>query len=429
MADRARCDLPYGHFGRGTYSLDDHSWHFERALTFASTTQTLGEPIVLSEPSHLSEDADHEADRGGPPSTRYKQQIKTLADCNPDLRPAVDILSPLLRISEAAQSALRRHDPLKGRQIAFGDIQSYSQHRPIPVAAYVAGKTGCDLCINQMQTQKRGWDNDRRSWLEVPTLHGQKAMWPSQGGPIQQVQFASNLRPGAELLAVRLLTRTTIVSALQVKTPSEEASGSGISLDTLYNVNIQQTGGHAHVDVSFNPWFYQQVAIVDVIGRWTVLEFSARNMGHIARKWSGRARQKSSEPDSFISDSWARIAWVLNSGTLAVCTRVSLTLFSVVNDDPIMIEQVELGLSGAVPWVLDFSVLPGLKDHVCVLTSTHILIYSLTDKTRFQPMASVRFRIRHYKNPEDLSLRVAVWEADDQEGTAKDLNLVTCSTR
>lgn len=419
MADRARCDLPYGHFGRGIYCLADHCWHFERAPTSSPTTHLLEEPRVLSGALNLPVDTNHGAVQRAPPSKRHKLQLKALADFSPTLRPAVHLLSPLLRVSEAVQDALRAHDPLKGRQLALGEIQSYSRHRPIPVVAYVTGITGCKLCINQVQKQKRGWDADHRSWLEVPTLHGEQITWSSQGGPIQQIQIASNFRPGAALLAVRLLTRTTIIRAVHVKTPSEEARGSGISINILYNVEVAQTGGYAHVDVAFNPWFPQQVALIDIAGKWSVLEFSARDMSSISRRWSERAQKMASESGLSSSDGWARVAWVLNPGTLAVCTRETLTLFSIADEDPNVIEQVELGLSGVVPWVLDFLVPPGLIDHLCVLTSTHILVYSLDETTAPKRMANVKFRIRHYRNPEDLSLRLSAWVEDDPKGKAK----------
>lgn len=416
MADRARCDLPYGHFGRGIYSLDDHCWYFERDLAFSSTTQSLAEPKIISNSSKVFPKIDCRDDRGGPSSTRHSKQIKALTDSDPALRPAAELLLPLVRVSEAAQDALRCHDVLKGNLIALGDIQSQSRHRPITVAAYATGPSGSDLCIVHMQIQKRGWDDDRSSWLQVPSPHGEQAIWSSRRGPIQQIHFADNLQPGPALLAVRLLTRTTIIRAIQVKSPADEAHGSSISPNVLYNVDIEQTGGNTHVDVAFNPWFPQQVAIVDTAGIWTVLEFSARNMSQVARTWSSMAQKTSDDMGTSINDGWARIAWVGDLGTLAVCTRESLTLFSIVEDDPTMVEEVDLGLSGVVPWVLDLLVLPGRRDHFCVLTTTHILVYRLVEKTASRKTASIRFRIRHYKNPEDLSLRLTAWAEEGEEG-------------
>lgn len=414
MADRARCDLPYGHFGRGIYSADDHSWHFDRNLSFASTTQLLGEPRILSNPSPAL--LDHGTHREGPPSKRYQTQIKNIADYSPHLQPALGILAPLLRVSEAAQDAVYCHDPLKGSLISSGEIHSYSRNRSIPVTAYVTGETGCNLNIIQVQKQKQGWDDDRHSWLEVPAIHGEQATWSSNGGPIQQAHFASSIQPGPALLAVRLRTRTSIIRTVQVKTPSEDSQGTSISPNVLYSVDMKQTGGRTHVDVAFNPWFLQQVALVDVAGNWTVLEFSTRNMDKVARSWSNIGRKPSVEKSSSINDGWARISWVFNLGTLAVCRRESLKLVSIADDDPVVIEKVELGLSGAVPWILDFLVLPGRSNYFSVLTSTHILVYQVVETTTSKTHASVKFRIRHFKNPEDLSLRLTAWTEDDDEG-------------
>lgn len=417
MADRARCDLPYGHFGRGTYSPDDHSWFFERSLTFSSTTQLLEEPKNLSQSSYPSSFPDRAAHQEGPPSKRHQKQIKALKDSIHHLPSVSTIISPLLRVSEAARNASHQHDSLKGSSIAFGDIPSHRRNRPIPVAAYISGDTGCDLCVIQVQKQKRGWDEDRRCWLEVPSFHGEQANWSSHAGPIQQIHFTSNLRPGPAILAVRLITRTTIVRVLQAKGSSEETQGSSITLSNLYDVELRETGGFTHADVTFNPWFAQHVALVDISGKWTVLEFSTRSMGHVARTWSGMVRKSSFETGSSINDGWGRISWVLNLGTLAVCTRESLTLINITNDDPIVVEEVELGLSGAVPWILDFLVLPEPRDHFLVLTTTHILVYKLTeDKRVSNKTANIRFRVRHYMNPEDLSLRLSTWTEDDGEG-------------
>ncbi|CZT17093.1 uncharacterized protein RCC_02925 [Ramularia collo-cygni] len=414
MADRARCDLPYGHFGRGIYSSEDHAWHFERTLTVPSTTQLLGESKVLSQPSNVPLDAH----RGGPPSKRHREQIKSIAGVDPRFQPASGIIAPLLRVSEAVQDAVHCYDPLRGCLIASGDIQSFSRNRSVPVVAYVTGGSGCDLSISQVQKQKRGWDDNRRSWLEVPTLQGEQANWSSHGGPIHQVRFASNARSGPGLLAARQLTRTTIIRAVQVKRPSEEVHGASIIPASLFNVSMEQTGGNSHIDVSFNPWFSQQVALIDVAGMWTVLEFSTRNMAHVSRTWSSMAQKSAGERRSSIHDGWARIAWVLNTESLAVCTRQSLTLFNIVNDSPTLIEEVELGLYGPVPWILDFLVFPNREDHFCVLTSTHVLVYKVADSTTLKKItASMRFRIRHYKNPEDLSLRLTTWKEDEEGGT------------
>lgn len=416
MADRARCDLPYGHFGRGIYSLDDHTWHFERHLAFPSRIQQLAEPKVLSEPLSRSEGTNRGGGRREPLSKRHQNQIKALTDSNSHLLPASNILSPLLRVSEVALDAVRGHDPLKGRLIAFGDIPSHSRNRSIPVAAYVTGETGCDLCITQVQRQKRGWDDDRRSWLEVPALHGEQAIWSSNLGPIQQVQFAANIVSGPALLAVRLLTRTTIIRTGQLKRSSEEATGSSISLNMMYSIHIEKTGDNIHVDVHFNPWFPQQIALIDTAGRWTVLEFSTRSMAHVARTWSN----KPDDTHSSTNDGWARIAWIHNQETIAACTRTSLALYSIAEDVPTLIENIELGLAGAVPWVLDFMVLPGRsRDHFCVLTSTHVLVFKVADKTPSRKATDIKFRFRHYKNPDDLSLSLAVWNEDEGDGTAE----------
>jgi RNA polymerase I-specific transcription initiation factor RRN6 len=377
----------------------------------------LAEPKIVSNPSNTAAYNHRERDQG-PVSLRHQKQIKAIVDITPHLRPASNIISPLLQVSEVAQEAVRRNDPLKASLIAFGDIQSHSRNRPISVAAYATGSTGCDLCIVQVQKQKRGWFDDRSSWLEVPTLRGGQPTWSSRGGTIQQVHFASKSRPGPDLLAVRLLAGTTIIRAVQDKTPSEEASGFSISSTTLHNVEIRQTGGHTHVDVAFNPWFSQQVALVDIAGNWTVLEFSARNMLQVAHTWSGLARKTSDEKVSPITDGWARIAWVMSLGILAVCTRQCLNLFSIAGGDPTLVEEVELGLSGAVPWVLDFAVLPGHLDHFCVLTSTHVMVYKAVEKTSSKKIARIKFNTRHYKNPEDLSLRLAMWTEEGEEGTA-----------
>lgn len=413
MAERSKCDLPYGHYGRVQFSLDDNKLEFGRALTAPLSIKTLvdsGDSRCASE-SHLSNGA---TDTPRPSSKALSKQIQDLIKHHPEIQPALAQLPGLSSTSEAVVRAMGRCEPTKGSLIAFTKVWSDIRHRSISVAAIATGATGSDLRLVQVQRQRRGWTADKASWIEVPTLYGEEARWSSSAGPILQVHATPNISNRDALLAIRLLSRTHILRPVHSKS-SQESALSNLTFNHLYTVDLSQTAGQMHADVAFNPWFGQQLVLVDDAGSWTVLEFSSRKMDRVSRAWYGDPGVERS-PDTFaVRDGWARVAWTLNLSTFITCTRQSLFLVTLDEDGAARSKEINHELFNSSVPILDLSVVARTRDAFAVLTKTHIILFRVIAQGPSDVGATCIAKIRHFKSPEDLSLTLSSWF--DQDGT------------
>lgn len=404
MAERAQRTLPYGHFGRAAYSLDDEEWHFERSLAAPLSIKPLGDPQQVCPP-----DAQFQPEqiRKEPPGHRQRRQIKHLVARIPELQPAARLLPELLRVSEAAQTALSNHDATRASLITTTSIRSELHHRSIQIAALPAGSTRSDLRLVRIQKKRRGWAEWKMCWINVPTLYGEDVVWKGMEGPIQQVLFAEPLDRCDALLGVRFLTKTMIFRPTHGFPTENVDAAPALRPNLLYSIDMRSTGGSAHVDIAFNPWFSEQIAIVDQDGSLTVMEFQSRKLARIARSW--RARLWSTA----LSDGWARIAWMFNLEIVAVCNRESLILFRIVGEALTSLQTVTPEIPHGAQWILDFATIPGHPDCCVLLTSTQLLVYQVSGVDMRQIEVHTKCTIDHFKNPEDIGMRLHVWSSQE----------------
>ncbi|SMQ46358.1 unnamed protein product [Zymoseptoria tritici ST99CH_3D7] len=404
MAERFRSDLPYGHFGRGNYSLTENVWNHVRHIQPTIRIQPLGGPKFLAGSTPENHHPSSGLDYGAKLRKRHEQQIKTLVKSNPDLQATSAILADHLRTSELVQAAIQRYDSTKGSLIAISHIFSESRHRPILVSAYATGEDGSDLCLVRVQDQKQGWTGTDNISLNVPTMYGEHLVLPGKAS-ILQVRFSSSVQPGNVMLGIRTQIGVVIYHPTQRKASSAGAFGSRLVLDPLYTVSIGNTSGVPCSDFAFNPWFPQQLAIVDQAGQWEVLEFRTRKMDRVDRRWTG----SSDNGNTKLNDGWARITWIANIETVAICTRTSLKLVNISADEAVLVEDVTGGLSGSIPWILDFGLVPDHMNLFLVLTTTHIVLYEVGTERSSGTATKVILKLRHFRSPDDTTLRLNTW--------------------
>lgn len=404
MAERAQRTLPYGHFGRAAYSLDDSEWHFERSFAAPLSIKPLGDPKQVCPP-----DAQFQPEqiRKEPPALRQRRQIKHLVARIPELQPAARLLPELLRVSEATQTALSNHDATRAGLITTTNIRSELHHRWIQIAALPAGSTRSDLRLVRVQKQRRGWAEREMCWINVPTLYGEEVVWKGMEGPIQQVLFAQPLDRCEALLGVRFLTKTMIFRPRHGFSTENVDAASALQPNLLYNIDMSSTGGSVHVDIAFNPWFSQQIAIVDQDGSLTVMEFQSRKLARIARSWKAKVKSTA------LSDGWARVAWMFNLEIVAVCNRESLVLFRIAGKTLTILHTVTPEIEHGAQWILDFASIPGHPDCCVLLTSTQLLVYQVSGVDMRQIEVHTKCTIDHFKNPEDIGMRLHVWSSQE----------------
>ncbi|KAK5749790.1 hypothetical protein LTS12_020150 [Elasticomyces elasticus] len=399
-------DLPYGHFGQAVYDPDEEAWNFQREIDYAYSLHPLGSAKIVTEPP---KDGNAPVDAPVTPliaSERHKRQIKHLVERLSDVQPATALLGPLLRVSEAIESASARHDPLQGELLAIGTVPAEALHSTLTLAVFPSGPTGGDMRLIQMQMQRHGWDDAKDAWIKVPTTHGMEAKWHGEGVPIQQICFAHAIEGSDAFIAARMPTQTVgFRPAVRSRGPSAWA----LDVNVCFQVSIASTGAVPHADVVFNPWYTRQFGIVDQAGNWSVYELEG--LASTKSKLVCRSGLSTgvSRP---VDDGWARIAWVGNPSTIAVCTRRQLDLYNIAGQDSNKSNPIATITSVGSSWHLALVQVPSHPAHLAVLTSTHVLLYHMkADESTIN--AKTLLKLRHFRNPEDTTLTVAVFTLED----------------
>lgn len=406
MADQDWNGLPYGHFGNAIYQPEEQSWKFEKVPEQPRILQPVGDAEVVVPPSRLpSAPTKDVTQRPGFLSERHEKETTDLVRSLPAFQPATSLLRPLLHASEAVQDVTSRHDPARGTLLSSGRVFDEATRRSTQVVAFAAGPTGSHVRIVQVQLQKQGWDDSRDVWLEMPVVSGEEALWKGEGSPVQQVTFAQPLETGENLLAVRSSSRVLVFKPVLRK-----AGPNRLQLRSLFDVKTIQNNGVPFADVAFNPWFPRQFAVIDERENWHVWEFRSRQSSDATCIHSGVPDNDVFRKPGF-SDGWARLVWIYNPSTVLVLTRRTVTLYDIASGSS-KLQDVEVNLSDVSGWVLDVASVPSDPARVMVLTTTHlhlICVYEANGETR----ARSAMRIRHFRSPEDITLRLTLFREDE----------------
>jgi RNA polymerase I-specific transcription initiation factor RRN6 len=393
----------YGQFGQAIYNHDEKAWEFQRSVKSSPIFQLLTEPKAVVEPGERNAGFEEDGKEG--PSRRRENQVKDLIKLYPELQPAGSLLKNLVRTSEAVEESSARYDPVKGILLAFGVVPDKLTKGRTKVIAYPTGPNGNDLHLVQVQTQRRGWSDVRNTYLQVPTLHGEKTIWRGPGIPIQSIVFANPLEGVDNYLAIRLITQILIFRPMLREVPVQ--GGSCLDMNLSVTLDMNQTGDHPFVDLAFNPWFTRQIAALDQRGRCTVLEL-------VGKPRTGTNQVAQSQPTKDLAgrgplqDCWGRVSWISGPSTIAVCTRRNLKVFSYAEKDLKELYDLDVGVCD-VGWILDMVVTSSHTKHVMIVTSHHVVVYHI-DKA----LASKVAMVRHFRDADDISMRANCF--DEGEG-------------
>ena len=402
MADKASDGLPYGQVGRAVYHIEHGAWAFSRTgtpqrrlLRSTAPTETIAKPTAKTRVSPAG------ADSRDPPSRRREKQSKALLQSVPELQSASDILPEYARVSEAIEEASSHINTSQGQIIALGEIYDESKRCHVGAIALPSGPTGSNLRIIEGLQQRQGWDGDRSSWIESLNFSGAEGRWDGPGVSILSIVFAQPLERGGHYLAVRLQTETLIFRPVLRK--HAVAGCSRLDPNLLFTIGTDETRHLPHAYMTFNPWFTGQLAMVDQAGRWCIWE-TGRNSSEATRIRSGSTHDDITQTG--LEDGWARIAWVESASTLCIAARRKLVLTDLEAVNETGTVEVDVGLKKSMASILDLRTLPALLTHVFVLTSTHVWLYNVKRAPDRQILPILALQVRHYRNPEDVSLRM-----------------------
>jgi RNA polymerase I-specific transcription initiation factor RRN6 len=273
------------------------------------------------------------------------------------------------------------------------------------------------------------WKGGNGGAMHVPSIgSAETAMWIGHGAPVRQIRFARPVEKEGTWMAVRF-SQDTIVFRPSYHSRSALASlKSCLDTNQIVTIPASQTGGCAHTDVAFNPWYQKQLGIIDERGNWSI--WNLPTSGRRKRKdaiadcvKSGSLPWVENDEGDYLSDrprydGWAAIEWAGDVNKLIVCDRRCIVLYLVAGD-PIRSCSIELGLKQRTEWILDIQRSPSNVSHVFILTTLRIFWLDVNSSAvafrerNTDPVLCPQLYLYHFRNDDDTTLHLAALSMDD----------------
>ncbi|PYI18803.1 hypothetical protein BO99DRAFT_334480 [Aspergillus violaceofuscus CBS 115571] len=416
--------LQYGHLGRPTYDPETQTWLFPRTLasnlpiSFAGVNKhTVRSPLTAPQSSLIE-------NKGLLP-----QVYPELAACWP--------LASDENTSHIITTASEICDPSVSSLLDFGyavDLENgESGARGVPIAVVASGECGNVVSFRKLEEDAIELRQEKTAKARVTSIGDvEKVDWFVGGAAVRQICFARTVEEQATWMAVRSPQFTAIfrpqyhrnlvptpVARLRDYTLSNECRMSRLDANPVVEISISQTGGFAHADVTFNPWYQKQLGIVDVRGRWSVWDVSGRYNKNKS-SWMTACVKTGSLPwldiddcqddDRPRHDGWAAIEWVGDVNSFIVCDRRCPMLYRT-RDGQVYPYSIELGLKRKSEWILDVKRSTSNVSHVFILTTSRIFWLALApesgpDTSDSRPAVCPQMSWRHFRDPEDTTMRL-----------------------
>lgn len=441
MTEPRRADLSYGQLGEATYDIESQEWHFTRRPDIAKRFHPVGDSIVTIKPS--TEIASSHANLS---AAGRAHNIKELSGAYPELVPSVSLLPELLQTSEAISNASSTHDPAVSQLLAIGkaaDLDNQrSGARTVPLAAIASGEAGEAVRLVRLSHDRLGWLGHGAIGLKTPTLGGgDQGWWIGNGSPIQQLCFAETRGEPSTWLAARYSGATTILRPLlrRLPVPATFLDGPGgshkcfppsrIDANPILSLSVEHTGTAPHADVSFNPSNERQFAIVDQRGHWSVWNIEGQHKrrhlwtatagpnGQIRAADDDNKDVKLDTTSDAKQDGWGSILWAGDRNAIVVSDRRTLAIYDLEATSR-RLAAPDLHINNDADWILDLKRSPLDGSHIFLVTSSRILCLHIREADQEEDVkdlkigAEILFSIRHFRDQEDISLRLQLLSDD-----------------
>lgn len=435
MDNHADSALHYGHVGRAVYSPETKTWIFARSFVRPPTITYTGQTSET-----VPSPCRHSRQSSSPGSFRLPDE-RLILNAHPDLAANWSFIREDA-YSRAITNAVNTFDPLVSTLLDVGYALDYTSQDakaipgPLAIAAVVTGESRNAISFRMMVNESVELRHEH-STIHVPTIGGAETTeWSRWNHPILQICFAHPVEGKSTWIAARLPDVTTVFRPIYHRSPvpmrihDEDIAAvtgplrnSRLDANPVVEVKKSSTGGFAHADVSFNPWYPRQFAIVDIRGKWSVWEVTGQQRRRNAT-WAASIVTTGSLPYPSGNldnrppqhDGWASIEWITDFSTLLVCDRRSAMLFQMAGED-IYSKVVELDMEKRSEWVLDAK--RGIKNtsQFFILTTSRLLWFdtSIAPITGASVGPALRCRVawRHFRDPEDLTLALRDLRAGD----------------
>ena len=441
MSEACPLGLNYGHFGEPSYDSENQEWHFPRQSGRTRELRLIGQPVRALQSSLHGPTAHIQT------ATERSQNIKDLSRQYPELLPASSLLPRLAQISEVVDNITSVHDPTVSELLAIGEaIEPGKKTRgsgTVPVAAVAEGFAGEAVRLVLLTKEKLGWEDSRNIRLTAfSSKGGEEGWWSGNRGPIQQLVFAEFEGQSSSWLAIRYYGAISVLrpqlrqNADLVQSacaaPYRQAL-SRLDANHIVTLSIDQANHVPYSDVTFNPWYNQQIATIDQRSIWAIWDIEkiekrakGRRVWAIKKVRSGGLLDGLPEGETPISsrtDGWGLVLWAGDLSTIIVADRRTLAVFDVTGD-PRRLSAPNLLSATAPEWILDVKRSSKDLTHVFVTTTSSIFwlqVVSFARNREAEEMAAgakCLLSWRHFRDPEDISL--SLWIADHAEDDVDD---------
>jgi RNA polymerase I-specific transcription initiation factor RRN6 len=309
------------------------------------------------------------------------------------------------------------------------DIDQNSGRRKFLIMAMVHGEAGNLLRLIKPRTEALKWDsNDNTKLRSFNPTASEDCYWSGGGGVIQQITFGADSDGSTSWLAVLKAESITILRPIyrQVQTPSTLSVDLGtrfppsrLSPNPILSLGNESIGGRSYVDVSFNPWYIRQFAVVDHHGYWSVWDIEGqkrkRTTFEAKSGKSGHIQDHLSSDHVFqthdSADGWGQILWAGGVSTLIMCDRRNLAVFDL-KAAPKRLNSPEVVHPRSIDWILDMKRSPVNLNHVFVLTTRHIFWLQISEAGEDQDGqfgyggAKILLSCQHFRSQEDETAKL-----------------------
>ena len=442
MNEACPLGLNYGHFGEPSYDSENHKWHFPRQPGRDRELKLIGQPVrALQSPLHFPTAHVQSA-------TERARNIKDLTHQYPELLPAWSLLPGLAQVSEVVDDVTSSHDPTMSELLAIGEAVDSDRKghgvKTVPIAAVAGGTAGEAVRLVLLNKEKLAWENSKNIRLTAfSSKGGEEGWWSGNGSPVQQLVFAEAEGRPSSWLAVRYhgaisvlrpeLRRNADMLPL-AQAVSNRNPPSRLNANQVVKLPIDNARDVQYSDVTFNPWYNQQIATVDQKGVWAVWDIEKTEKEAKGRRfWTAKKTRHGRLHDgllkgetftSSVADGWGVVLWAGGVSTIIVASRRMLAVFDITGNPRRLFTPILVSTTTS-EWILDVKRSSKDLTHVFVITTSSIFWLQVTssavdhDGEEVAAGAKCLLSWRHFRDPEDISLTLGVAD-DSQRGNVDD---------
>ncbi|KAF6224199.1 hypothetical protein HO133_010774 [Letharia lupina] len=441
MSEARPLDLNYGHFGEPSYDSENHEWHFPRQPGRTRELKLIGQPVRALQSPLLGRTAHIQS------ATERAQNIKDITHQYPELLPASSLLPALAQVSEVVEDVTSSHDPTVSELLAFGEAVDLDNigHRSekVPIAAVAGGDAGEAVRLVLLNHEKLGWEGSKNLRLSAFSAKGgEEGWWSGNGSPIQQLVFGEAEGRPSSWLAVRCHGAVSVLRPQLRRTAdmlpfahaaSNHNPSSRLNVNHIVTLPIHQVNDAPYSDIAFNPWYNQQIATVDQKGGWALWDIEKKEKQARGKKsWTVQKIRdggllgglpEGETLTSSVADGWGTVLWAGDLSTIVVARRRMLAVYGIAGK-PRRLVAPSLVSTTTSEWILDVKRSSKDSTHVFVITTFSIfwlqIAGSAGNRKGEEVAAGAKCLLswRHFRDPEDISLRLRV--AEDSESGDRD---------